>query len=57
MITLVALFAWIRLSLEKLACLGIVFYALRHKDKVAAKIGRGTFEILATGGSSQKELK
>jgi hypothetical protein len=48
---------WIRASIDKLMCGGIVLYALRHKQNVVAKYGNGTFEILATGDRPPKKLK
>jgi hypothetical protein len=41
---------------ERLTWFGLILYALRHKENVAAKFGHGTFEIVATG-TSQKSLK
>lgn len=57
MIPQLAFFAWIKSSLEKVACGGIILYALRHKQNVAAKIGKGTFEILAMGDRPPKKLE
>jgi hypothetical protein len=48
---------WIKASIEKLMCGGLVLYALRHKQNVAAKFGDGKFELIATGDSSPLKLK
>lgn len=42
-------------SLERITWFGLILYALRHKENVAAKYGQGTFEIVATG-KTPKEL-
>jgi hypothetical protein len=52
-----ALPEWIQSSIEKLMCWGVVLYALRHKQNVAAKYGNGTFEIVATGNGDPKKLR
>jgi len=41
-------------SLERLANLGVILYALRNRENVAAKCGPGTFEIVATGTPLRK---
>jgi len=41
-------------SIEKLTWFGLILYALRHKENVAAKYGRGIFEIVATGSATRK---
>ena len=57
MIPQIAVILWIKSYVEKLMGWGVVLYALRHKQNVAARIGNGTFEIVATGNSSRKKLK
>ena len=39
---------------EKLIALYLIRLALLHKENVAAKIGHGTFEIVATGKPPRK---
>jgi hypothetical protein len=53
----IALTLWFKSSIEKLMCWGVVLYALRHKQNVAAKYGNGTFEIVATGNDDPKKLR
>ena len=53
----IALTLWFKSSIEKLICWGVVLYALRHKENVAAKYGNGMFELVATGDSPPKKLK
>jgi hypothetical protein len=53
----IALTLWFKSSVEKLMCWGVVVYALRHKQSVAARYGNGTFEIVAIGNSTRKRLK
>jgi hypothetical protein len=57
MLPQIAFFLWIRASIEKLMCGGLVLYALRHKQNVAAKFGDGKFELIATGDRSPMKLK
>jgi hypothetical protein len=57
MIPQFAFLLWIKASVEKLMCGGIVLYALRHKQNVAVKYGGGTFELIATGNRAPKKLK
>jgi hypothetical protein len=40
--------------IEKLMFSGLVYYALRYKDNVAASYVHGKFEIVATSKSSGK---
>ncbi len=51
-----SLSVWLALksSVERLTSLGVILYALRHKENVAAKCGHGTFEIIATGTPPKK---
>jgi hypothetical protein len=51
-----SLYVWLGLksSLEKLMCLGVIVYAIKHKENVAAKYSRGTFEIVATGSTAKR---
>jgi hypothetical protein len=53
----IALAIWFRSSFDKLTALGVILYALRHKQNVAAKYGNGTFELIATGDNAPKKLK
>jgi hypothetical protein len=53
----IALALWIKSCLEKFMYGGLILYALRHKQNVAAKYANGTFEILATGDKGRKKLK
>jgi hypothetical protein len=53
----IALALWLRASVDKLMCGGLVLYALRHKQNVAVKYGGGTFELVATGNRVPKKLK
>ena len=53
----IAFALWVRSCVEKLMCGALVFYALKHKQKVAAKYANGTFELLATGDNNKKKLK
>jgi hypothetical protein len=53
----IAIALWFKSSMEKLMCWGVVLYALRHKQNVAAKYGNGTFEIVAVGNAARKKLK
>lgn len=53
----IAFALWIKSCLEKLMSGALVFYALKHKQNVAAKFGNGTFELLAIGDNNQKKLK
>jgi hypothetical protein len=53
----IAIMLWFKSSLEKLMCWGVVLYALRHKQHVAAKYGNGIFEIVAVGNNARKKLK
>jgi hypothetical protein len=57
MIPQFAFLLWIKASIEKLMCGGLVLYALRHKQNVAAKFGDGKFELIATGDRSPMKLK
>ena len=57
MVPQIAFLLWIKTSVEKLMCGGLVLYALRYKQDVAAKFGNGVFELVATGDSSAKKLK
>jgi hypothetical protein len=57
MLPQIAFTLWFKSSIEKLMGWGVILYALRHKQNVAAKYGNGTFEIVATGNSSHKKLK
>jgi hypothetical protein len=57
MIPQIAFLLWIRTSIEKLMCGGLILYALRNKQNVAAKYGNGTFELVATGENPTKKLK
>jgi hypothetical protein len=57
MIPKIVLWVWIKASVEKFMIGGLIFYALRNKDNVAAKFGNGTFEIVATGDSDRKKLR
>jgi hypothetical protein len=50
----IALAVWLKSSFEKMMCWYLVLYALQHKDNVAAKYARGSFEIVATGNGSKK---
>jgi len=53
----VAFALWVRSCLEKFMYGGLIFYALKRKQNVAAKYGNGTFELLATGDSPPKKLE
>jgi len=57
MLPQIAIFLWIRASIEKLLCGGLVLYALRNKQNVAAKFGDGKFELVATGDRPPLKLK
>jgi hypothetical protein len=57
MIPQFAFLLWIKASAEKLMYGGLILYALRHKQNVAAKYGNGTFELVATGNRVPKKLK
>jgi hypothetical protein len=57
MIPQFAFLLWIKASIEKLMCGGLVLYALRHKQNVAAKFGDGKFELIATDDRSLMKLK
>jgi len=57
MVPQIAFFLWIKASVEKLMCGGLVLYALRYKQNVAAKFGNGIFELVATGECNEKKLK
>jgi len=57
MLPQIAIFLWIRVSIEKLLCGGLVLYALRNKQNVAAKFGDGKFELVATGDRPPLKLK
>jgi len=57
MIPQIAFVVWFKSSIEKMMAWGVVLYALRHKQNVAAKYGNGTFEIVATGSTARKKLK
>jgi len=53
----IVLVLWIKSWSEKVMCWLLVFYALRHKENVAAKYGHGTFEIVATGRLGERKLE
>jgi len=53
----IALALWLKSCFEKIMCWALVFYALRHKQNVAAKYGHGTFEIVATGERATRKLE
>jgi hypothetical protein len=56
MIPELAFVAWIKSTIEKLAFGGIVLYALKRKQNVAARFAKGTFEIIATEESGPPRL-
>jgi len=45
----------IKSFIEKMMFLSLVLFALRNKENVAAKFGKGMYEIVATG-TAKKEL-
>jgi hypothetical protein len=53
----VAIALWFRSSVEKFMYGGLIFYALKRKQNVAAKCSNGTFELIATGDLEQKKLE
>jgi hypothetical protein len=53
----IALALWLKSCFEKMMCGGLILYALRHKENVAAKYGHGTFEIVATGERAVRRLE
>jgi hypothetical protein len=57
MIPQIAVVVWFKSSIERLMAWGVVLYALRQKQDVAAKYGNGMFEIVATGNNSRNRLK
>jgi hypothetical protein len=47
---------FIKPFVEKMTYIGLVLYALRHKENVATEYSHGTFKLVATGSASSKKL-
>jgi hypothetical protein len=41
---------------EKVTYIGLVLYALRHKENVATEYAHGSFNLVATGNAVSKKL-
>ena len=57
MISPIALAVWFKSSIDRLVCFGVVLYALRNKQNVAARYGNGVFELVATGDKPARKLR
>ena len=56
LLTSISAFLGIKAFMEKLMYGGLILVALWRKENVAAKCGKGTFELIATGDRSRPKL-